>query len=283
MTQTRETKIADLMIDDPTKDDPIAQLSGLREWVPAGSEIQLGPRMSALVDWIDSQFVGFAIKAGARELPVSRLIEPAVLERAGYFESFPAGIVGESDGRYMTPAACYHCYAHLSGTSLREPGVWTCIARCRRNEGTEELGRLQMFTMREIVLVGSAFWVREHRQEWMDHILAFAKSFHMIVHLEPATDSFFGGGEARGRKLLQQIKQLKHELRVQVDAKGTQLAISSFNLHETFFSRRFGFRLASGIDADSGCVAFGLERWALALALTLGPNLAFRLVKQEHR
>jgi seryl-tRNA synthetase len=275
--------IADVTIDNLMNSDPMAQLSHLQEWVAAGSEILLGPSMSALVDWIDSRFLGFAIKAGAQELPVSRVIERSVLERAGYFESFPANTVDESDGYCVPPATCYHCYAKLAGTSLSEPGIWTCVTRCRRNESTEELGRLQTFTMREIVLVGPANWVRERRQEWMDRILAFAKSFAMIVQLEPATDSFFGGGEARGRKLLQQIKQLKYELRAQVNAKGTQLAISSFNLHEAFFSRRFGFHLADGTEAHSGCVAFGLERWALALALALGPDLAFRLVEQEHR
>jgi hypothetical protein len=133
--------------------------------------------------------------------------------------------------------------------------------------------------MREIVFVGSAAWVREQRQEWMDRIRTFAKSLHLAVQLDPASDSFFAGGEARGRKLLQQIKGLKFELRAQMDAKGTLLASSSFNLHETFFSRRFEFYLADGMDAHSGCVAFGLERWVLALALTLGPNQAFRLVE----
>jgi hypothetical protein len=117
----------------------------------------------------------------------------------------------------------------------------------------------------------------------MDRILAFAQSLHLVVQLNAATDSFFAGGEARGRKLLQQIKGLKFELRAQMDAKGTLLALSSFNLHETFFSRRFEFHLAGGMDAYSGCVAFGLERWALALALTLGPNQAFRLVEREQR
>jgi hypothetical protein len=116
----------------------------------------------------------------------------------------------------------------------------------------------------------------------MDRILALAQSLGMNVALEAATDPFFGGGEARGRKLLQQVKQLKYELRAQLDVQGTQLAISSFNLHETFFSRRFGFRLHDGGDAYSGCVAFGLERWALALARALGPDIAFRLVEQEH-
>jgi hypothetical protein len=117
----------------------------------------------------------------------------------------------------------------------------------------------------------------------MDRIRAFAQSLHLVVELEAATDSFFTGGEARGRKVLQQIKGLKFELRAKMEAKGTPLAISSFNLHETFFSRRFEFRLAGGMDAHSGCVAFGLERWALALAITLGPNQAFRLVEQEQK
>jgi seryl-tRNA synthetase len=264
-------------------DDPMTQLSRLHEWMPSGRETVLGPQMLALVDWIDSIIVEFAIQAGATELPVPRSIDRSVLERAGYFESFPASIVEESNGGCMPPATCYHCYAKLAATFLREPCVWTCIARCRRNEGKEESGRLRTFTMREIVFIGSAAWVREQRQEWTDRIRAFAKSLHLVVQVDPASDSFFAGGEARGRKLLQQIKSLKFELRAQIHANGTPLAISSFNLHETFFSRRFDFQLTNGMDAYSGCVAFGLERWALALALTLGPNQAFRLVEQEQR
>jgi hypothetical protein len=268
MTTTREIGI-----------DPMTELLCQHEWVSAGCETVLGPRMLALVDWVDSKVVEFATEAGASELPVSRLIDRSVLERAGYFESFPASVVEESDGGCMPPATCYHCYAKLAATSLPEPRIWTCIARCRRNEGKEESGRLQAFTMREIVFVGSAAWVRERRQQWMDSIIAFAQSLHLVVQLDAATDSFFAGGEARGRKLLQQIKGLKFELRAQMDAEGRPLAISSFNLHETFFSRRFGFRLEDGKDAYSGCVAFGLERWALALSVTLGPNQAFRLVE----
>jgi seryl-tRNA synthetase len=260
-------------------EDPMTELLRQHEWVSAGWETVLGPRMLALVDWVDSKVLEFAIKAGASELPVSPLIDRSVLERAGYFESFPASLVEESDGGCMPPATCYHCYAKLAATSLLEPSLWTCIARCRRNEGKEELGRLQAFTMREIVFVGSVSWVREQRQQWMDRILGFAQSLHLLVQLETATDSFFADGEARGRKLLQQIKGLKFELRAQMDAEGRPLAISSFNLHETFFSRRFGFRLEDGRDAYSGCGAFGLERWALALAVTLGPNQAFGLVE----
>jgi hypothetical protein len=259
-------------------EDPMTQLARLQEWVPSGCGVALGPHMSALVDWVDSKVVELAIKARAHELPVPSLIERSILERAGYFESFPGSTLEQSAEGCMPPAVCYHCYAKLGATTLPEPGIWTCIARCRRNEGKEESGRLQAFTMREIVFVGSAAWVRERRQQWMDSIIAFAQSLHLVVQLDASTDTFFASGEARGRKLLQQIKGLKFELRAQMDAEGRLLAISSFNLHETFFSRRFGFRLESG-DAYSGCVAFGLERWALALAVTLGPNRAFRLVE----
>jgi hypothetical protein len=268
---------------EPSIDDPFTQLTHSREWVAVDGGVTLGSRMSALVNWLDSKFVAFAADAGAAELPVSRFIERSVLERAGYFESFPAsGVVEESAGYCLPPATCYHCYARLASTCLDEPGVWRCIARCCRNEQKEQLGRLRTFTIREIVLVGPAAWVRQRRQEWMDRILAFAHAMNMRVKLEPATDPFFLG-ENRGRKLLQQLKQLKCELSAPLNREGTPLAISSFNLHETFFSRRFGFRLADGSDAYSGCVAFGLERWALALTLQLGPDVAFRLVEQEHQ
>src|SRR6266498_3046758 len=95
-------------------DDPMTELLRQHEWVSAGCETVLGPRMLALVDWVDSKVVEFAIKAGASELPVSRLIDRSVLERAGYFESFPASIVEESDGGCIPPATCYHCYAKLA-------------------------------------------------------------------------------------------------------------------------------------------------------------------------
>ena len=83
--------------------------------------------------------------------------------------------------------------------------------------------------------------------------------------------------------LLQQIKQLKYEIRAPLGACGTELAIASFNLHETFFSRRFGFGMANRTATHSGCIALGLERWALALAIQLGPERAFKLSQQERK
>jgi seryl-tRNA synthetase len=262
----------------------VADLLRLQEWVTVGHEVHLGRGMLALMDWLDSRFVAFATKEGAKEMPVARFIERSVLETAGYSEAFSAEVVlDEAKGGFLSPATCYHCYAKLAMGPLPEPGIWTCITRCGRDEGKEELGRLRTFLMREIVLVGPANWLREKRQQWMDRIFAFARSLQMTVTLEPATDPFFSRGAARGMRLLQQLKQLKYELRARMDAGETELAIASFNLHETFFSRRFGFRLNNETETYSGCIAFGLERWALVLAIQLGPERAFKLSGREQK
>ena len=71
------------------------------------------------------------------------------------------------------------------------------------------------------------------------------------------------------------MKGLKFELRVSSDGPCAGLAIASFNLHETFFARRFGLQLRTGSEAYTGCIAMGLERWALALIQKQGPDRAF--------
>ena len=53
-------------------------------------------------------------------------------------------------------------------------------------------------------------------------------------------------------------------------ADGRPLAIASFNDHELFFGDAFGISLADGMPAWTGCVAFGLERWLLAVLASYG-------------
>ena len=108
---------------------PVAELSRLREWTSAGRDLQPGPRMTALMDWLDSKFVAFAMETGAREMPVPQFIERSVLEQAGYFDSFPDEVILDKNrGGCLSPATCYHCYAKLAGASLPQPGIWTCIS-----------------------------------------------------------------------------------------------------------------------------------------------------------
>ena len=194
----------------------------------------------------------------AVELEFPSVIPRATLERAGHFEAFPDGAISAGEGRYFMPAVCYHCYARWAGERLAKPRIVTCAGRCCRNE-CDPPTRLREFTMREIVFAGESDWVADQRHEWMRRIEAFAKSLGLSARLELATDPFFGG-EARGKRLLQQLKELKYELRV------GSMAITSFNLHETHFTERFDIAMTDGV-AHTGCVAFGLERWRLAYDL----------------
>jgi hypothetical protein len=99
------------------------------------------------------------------------------------------------------------------------------------------------------------------------------------VELDLASDPFFGTSGTRGRKLVQQLKELKFEMQVRIGRPVARLAIASFNLHERFFAERFGLHFQDGAEAYTGCVAFGLERWALALGAELGPFRAFELTE----
>jgi hypothetical protein len=71
---------------------------------------------------------------------------------------------------------------------------------------------------------------------------------------------------------MQQLKNLKYELRVDAGSAG-RLAIASFNLHETFFTGRFNIGpMSDGSATATGCVAFGIERWTLACLAQHGPT-----------
>lgn len=234
----------------------------------------------ALYRALDARLARLAADSGAAPVTPASTIAGFTLERAGYFEAFPAMALPATDGgdQFYTPAACYHVYEDLQGSRLDGPRLMTLISICGRRETREEhdAGRLRQFRMREIVFVGAAPWVERLRSEWMDRALALASSIGLESWLEPATDTFFGE-PGRGRRLLQQVKQLKFELRTDAGRFGT-LAIASFNLHDAFFTRRFDIAMLDGSAAASGCAAFGIERWTLACLEQVGSERALARV-----
>ena len=122
--------------------------------------------------------------------------------------------------------------------------------------------------MREVVCIGTPAEVEEFRQRWMLRAATFAESLGLTVETVQATDPFFAP-TARGKAVLQRIKALKHELIVRFP-DGRSLAIASFNNHERFFGESFDISLKSGEVAASGCAAFGIERWLLAVLAANG-------------
>jgi seryl-tRNA synthetase len=63
---------------------------------------------------------------------------------------------------------------------------------------------------------------------------------------------------------------MKFELLIPVRSAERPTACMSFNCHRDHFSSTFGLATASGEAADTACVAFGMDRLALALFATHG-------------
>jgi hypothetical protein len=122
--------------------------------------------------------------------------------------------------------------------------------------------------MREIVCVGAERDVKDFLDRSVERVGALEQALGLRCELVAASDPFFAPS-GRGRAALQRIKGLKHELEFRF-ADGRPLAIASFNDHELFFGETFGISLADRSPAWSGCVAFGLERWLLAILATHG-------------
>lgn len=237
---------------------------------------------AALHGWFDEQLRTMALDAGAIERVFPQSIAGATLTRAGFFDAFPDGASPVGNGapadRFLPPAVCYHAYAALADRVLDSPALLTAAQTCFRDadRGSHDEWRLWQFTMREIVFIGPGPWVAEQRRAWTRRARAFAERLELAAAVEPATDPFFGG-VSRGRRLIQQLKHLKDELRLTMGPLA--IAAASFNSHETFFGSRFGLTLGDGTVAHSGCAAFGLERWTLAFLSQRGEDAAAELLK----
>lgn len=261
---------------------------------------------AALCRWFDGKFRAAALANGAVECHFPSSIARQTLTRAGYFESFPDGATtigaGPHTDFFLSPAVCYHAYALLADQALECPVVLTASQTCfrevdraapaasaitepqtsepanqRTREFTDErVTRLWEFTMREVIFVGPAEWVAAHCRRWTEWTHALSRELELSGAIEPATDAFFGDF-SRGQRLIQQLKHLKDELRLTIGSRS--VAAASFNLHETFFGSRFDLRLPDGSAAHSGCAAFGLERWALALLAQRGERAALDVLK----
>lgn len=242
---------------------------------------------------VDAACEALARAAGAEPWRVPAGLALRTLERARYFASFPhwlttashlrddAGALERiasaaspidalpqatsSPGAALPPAVCYHVYAALADRRLDATAAVTAQCTCWRHEGDRHapLARGWAFTMREVVVVGEAVACAAARERLAEAALALARSMGVEARWVLAEDPFFAP-TARGQALLQRVKGLKREL--VVDLPGAPpLAIASVNDHERYFGDAFGILAGDGDVASSSCVAFGLERWLLAL------------------
>lgn len=171
----------------------------------------------------------------------------------------------------LSPAACYPIYpiAAKRGQVPLQGLTFDLSAECFRHEPSCDLDRLQSFRMREFVRIAAPSEVAIFREQWMQKAKSIAEDLCLPFEFERASDPFFG----RVGQLLsanQREQSLKFELLIPVRAEGSPTACMSFNYHRDHFGKTWQLIDERGEIAHSGCVAFGVDRLALALFATHG-------------
>jgi seryl-tRNA synthetase len=175
----------------------------------------------------------------------------------------------------LTPAACYPIYPLVAsrGKVPIEGLKFDVASYCFRREPSRELDRMQSFRMREYVRVGTPEQVEDFHKCWMTRARDFAHELALPYRFDSASDAFFG----RGGKLMamNQVEQaLKFELLVPVRSAGQPTACVSFNYHRDHFGTAWNLHNTAGQIMHTSCVAFGMDRLALAMFATHGLNIA---------
>jgi seryl-tRNA synthetase len=227
----------------------------------------------------------------------------AQLEKSGYLKSFPnllgcvCGLHGSEReinsavGRYdaggdwttslsaadlvLSPAACYPVYPIAAARGPLPAGGlrFDVAADCFRREPSRHLDRLQSFRMREYVCIGNAGDVSDFRTRWMERAQTIARDLGLAFRVDYASDPFFG--RIGQMKAISQVQQsLKFELLVPLRSEAQPTACMSFNYHRDHFGTTWDIADATGAPAHTGCVAFGMDRIAVALFHTHGIDVA---------
>jgi|SRR5579862_118675 len=197
----------------------------------------------------------------------------ASVERSEAGEDWTGGL--SAADLVLSPAACYPVYPLVAsrGTVPASGLLFDVGCDCFRREPSKMLDRLQSFRMREYVRIGTPAQVDEFRKRWMSRSQKFMAQLGLPWRIDTASDPFFG----RGGKLMamSQVEQsLKFELLVPVNSAEQPTACMSFNYHRDHFGTTWNLKTDSGAVAHTGCVAFGIDRLALALFATHGLDMA---------
>jgi seryl-tRNA synthetase len=225
------------------------------------------------------------------------------LEKSGYLKSFP-NLLGcvcalhgtepsirsaadryETGGDWTTsltpadlvlsPAACYPVYPIVATRGRMPAGglQFDIAADCFRHEPSRHLDRLQSFRMREFVRIGSPDEITEFRERWMARAPTLANELGLPFQIDVANDPFFGRvGQVMAVSQRQQA--LKFELLIPYYPGATPTACMSFNYHREHFGHTWGIHTATGEEAHTSCVAFGIDRLTVALFATHGLETA---------
>ena len=239
---------------------------------------------------------------GAEVFRFPPVMPRASLEKQGYLQSFPNLIgavstltgtdreITRSANKYqdggdwtedlkpadlvLAPAACYPIYpiAAARGVVPDNGYIFDVAADCFRREPSRQADRFQSFRMREYVRIGTPEQIQAFRDPWIERAKSIADAIGLPYTVDVANDPFFGRvGTMMATQ--QRADALKFELLVPVRAKDSPTACMSFNYHKEHFGEVWGLSNAKGDVLHTGCVAFGMDRLAVALFVIHGADI----------
>jgi len=286
-----------------SKGKGIFSRGALKEAIEKGLILKTGKGLYAyrgvvndLMSGLDRAFKELFCGFNPQETVYPSTVERQVLEKAGYLENFPdtlelVSCLGPRPGRgtlkqpgksscYLTervllPAACLPCYAQLSHRRLKDGELLAITVRNKvfRNEPSfNTLFKMNEFEQREVIFIGGRDKVKAALDESFRLVKSLALKLGLKFELVPSYDVFYGKNRD-WKSLFQLLTETKIELRAYCPDLKRFIPVTSLNSHGTHFCRGFGVRLDNG-RAHSGCVAFGIARWALIVLNTHGLNPA---------
>ena len=175
----------------------------------------------------------------------------------------------------LSPAACYPVYPIVADRGPLPAGglLFDIEADVFRHEPSRSLDRLQSFRMREFVKIGSPQAIVEFRESWMAKAPVLASELGLPFAIEVANDPFFGRvGQVMAVSQRQQA--LKFELLIPYHPNAVPTACMSFNYHRDHFGQVWSIQDGQGEPAHTSCVAFGIDRLAVALFAVHGLDLS---------
>ena len=284
-------------------DDPLAGLASAL-FQPLGAD-GVYARSALYEDVIErlAAFISSQRDPQAEVLRFPPVMSRRQLEKSGYLKSFP-NLLGcvcalhgseatiraaadrhEAGGDWTTglaasdlvlvPAACYPLYPLVAARGRLPPGglIFDVAADCFRREPSRSLDRLQSFRMREYVRIATPAEITAFREGWMARARRLADELALPYAVDVANDPFFGRvGQVMAVSQLQQA--LKFELLIPYHAGAKPTACMSFNCHREHFGQVWDIRDVAGEPAHTGCVAFGMDRLAVALFANHGLDSA---------
>jgi seryl-tRNA synthetase len=164
----------------------------------------------------------------------------------------------------LAPAACHAVYP-LCRAGLPVAGRWFEVqGSCFRHEPSDDVTRMQSFTMHELVRVGTSAAALEHRDRGLAEGLDLLRGLGLDPQPVPASDPFFGrvGTLLAGEQL---AEELKIEGVMAIGGAQRSTALMSANYHKDHFGSAFRIVLEGTEVAHSSCVAFGIDRVTVAM------------------